>query len=281
MHPAGAYAPGELLFNFQDAQITESSGVAVSSYSDAVLFTNNDSGDTARFFAIGSQGQTLATFDVVGAAVDWEDMASGPGSAGGRALYLADIGDNNQARTVVTVYEVAEPVVNPLLDGQMGVLTPTAVHTLAYPGRSKNAETLLVDPASGALAIVSKEASGNSGLYLAPELIDPNVPRVLERVATIAFSTLASDAESSGGLLTTGGAISPDGTKLVIRTYDEAFEWSIPSNGSLVAAVAQTPTRVALPRTQQGEAICYSRDSSSLITTSEGQNAPAHLLRAA
>ena len=47
-------------------------------------------------------------------AVDWEDIAAGPGPVSGVAyLYLADIGDNAKARTSVQVYRVREPLVNP------------------------------------------------------------------------------------------------------------------------------------------------------------------------
>ena len=53
--PAAALAAAvssTLLFNFADSRITESSGLGTSSYGDGIVYTHNDSGDTARFFAV-------------------------------------------------------------------------------------------------------------------------------------------------------------------------------------------------------------------------------------
>ena len=91
---AGGYADGTLLFRFQDSRITESSGLVAGSRSD-LLFTHNDSGDVARFFAVDRTGRTRATYRLRGVqARDWEDIARGPGGT----LWLGDIGDNSASR---------------------------------------------------------------------------------------------------------------------------------------------------------------------------------------
>src|SRR6476660_5572829 len=75
--------------------LAETSGIAASRRASGVWWVHNDSGDRARVFAIGNDGRDLGEFDLAGAAaVDWEDIAVGPGpSAGTSSLYLADIGD--------------------------------------------------------------------------------------------------------------------------------------------------------------------------------------------
>src|SRR5206468_183531 len=94
--------------------LTELSGIAASRANPGVLYVHNDSGDTARFFAIDQAGALLAEFDLPGVtAVDWEDIAVGPcGAGGGSCVYLGDIGDNNLTRSDYAVYRVREPSVS-------------------------------------------------------------------------------------------------------------------------------------------------------------------------
>ena len=99
---APATAADPLLCALQDERLTESSGVAVGR---DVLWTHNDSGDSARFFALDRRCRTVGTFTVAGAtATDWEDMARGAG-----ALWFGDIGDNASTRAEIAVWRVPEP----------------------------------------------------------------------------------------------------------------------------------------------------------------------------
>lgn len=264
-HARADYAAPELLFNFQDLFIAESSGVASSSRWDDVLYTHNDSGDVARFFAVGPAGETLSDTFVVGRASDWEDMARGPGSGGASALYFGDIGDNESTRLSIMVYEVPEPEI--LL--RFGAAVPSSIRLLQYEDGPHNAETLLADPADGTLYIVTKDESGRSGLYRAEG-------GVMRRAAEIRFEELGAT-----NLFTTGGDISPRRDRLVVRTYAEAFEWTIAPGESIASAVGRPPARIPLaPTTRGGEAISYTRDGSSLVTTTEGRFTPVHLYRA-
>ena len=70
------------LFTYRDPQIDESSGIAASSFDDT-FYTFNDSGDSARFFRVDADGDTVATYTLRGASnVDWEDMATGVDDTG-------------------------------------------------------------------------------------------------------------------------------------------------------------------------------------------------------
>src|SRR4051794_35721845 len=78
-----------LLCSFNDPQINESSGIAAAGRSDDYFFTHNDSGDTARIFAVNRQGRTVATLNVPGARnVDWEDVAATHDGRGEPVLLL-------------------------------------------------------------------------------------------------------------------------------------------------------------------------------------------------
>lgn len=277
-----AYSPGSLLFTIKDPAIIESSGVAPCSCSPGVFYTHNDSPPSptqsqGKYFVVGPSGDTLATVSVNAPNVDWEDMARGPGSDGKPALYFGDIGDNNHARGVVQIYEVPEPVIDLSVTGQKLTVTPT-VHAMAFDDGPHNAETLLVHPVTGSVVIVTKETGGRSGVYVAQGPLLSGLPKVLHRVAWIDFNAIASTPLSSA-LLATGGAVAPDGSRFVVRTYLEAFEWPL---GSLDVATAlrAAPERIALPATVQGEGITYTSDSAALVTTSEGARSPVYLLPA-
>jgi hypothetical protein len=274
-----AYGQGRTLCTLPSV-ITESSGIVASSTNDNVFFTHNDSGDSARYFAIDRSCRLLATFNVQGAtAVDWEDIARGPGAGGRSAIFLGDIGDNNSTRSSVTVYEVPEPSVDV---GRTGaVISQRAVaHRFTYDDGPHNAETLLVEPRTGRIIVVTKADDGDSGVYVA-------TGSVLHKAGTIDFTRIATGVPLTrspiavfGGDLATGGDVAPDGSRVVVRTYAQAFEWTV-SDGDVVAALQGTPQRIDLPDERQGEAIAYTRDGKDLVTTSEGDGAPLNLVPAA
>ena len=277
--PAHAeYAAGVQLFRFKGIRISESSGLAESWRTPGIYWTHNDSPDVGpnllgNFFGVGPDGTTITEFSLRGSVnVDWEDMAIGPGSSGeASSLYFADFGDNYEARPFVVIYEVSEPAVNPATP--VVDIVPTAVHVLAYEDGPHNAETFLVDPRDGSFAIVTKDNDGHSGLYEVAVPAPPGPPRLMARTAELDVTAIATGSS----LTTTGGAIAPDRSRLVIRTYHEAFEWELGTQ-TLAAALSAPPLRIALPTTQQGEAITYTADSVALLTSSEGTFGPVHRL---
>jgi hypothetical protein len=254
---AGGYDDGRLLLHFADPRITESSGLVAGSRSN-LLFTHNDSGDVARFFAVDRTGRTRAVYRLRGVqARDWEDISRGPG----QTLWLADIGDNSSTRDRgLLVHRVAEPTL-----GGPTTLTPTT-YRLRYDDGPKDAEALVVTPAGRPL-IVAKTMGSTAGVY-APDLpLRPGgVVNPLHLVAEVHVP------------LVTGGDISPDGRRLVLRNYSAAYEWDI-SGVDVIAALSDDPERIPLPASEQGEGIAYSRDGRSLLTSSEGKGAPVFELR--
>lgn len=275
--PAHAdYAAGIQLFRFQGIRISESSGLAESWRTPNIYWTHNDSpnpgvGLLGNFFGVGPDGATITEFALRGSInLDWEDMAVGPSTMGdSTSLYFADFGDNNEVRPFVVIYEVIEPVVNaatPLVD-----IIPTAAHVLVYEDGPHNAETFLVDPRDASFAVVTKDNDGHSGLYEAALQAPAGALRLMTRTAELDVSALATGSS----LTTTGGAIAPDRSRLVIRTYLEAFEWEL-GDRTLADALGTPPIRIELPTTRQGEAITYTADSVALLTSSEGIFGPVH-----
>ncbi|MEI7576096.1 MAG: hypothetical protein WCK51_04325 [Armatimonadota bacterium] len=95
------------LGSIQNKEIGEMSGIARSSLNPKTYWVHNDSGDTARIFAIDKSGNTVGSeggYLIDGAVnLDWEDIA-----VDGNTIYIADTGNNLNFRKELTVYAVKE-----------------------------------------------------------------------------------------------------------------------------------------------------------------------------
>jgi hypothetical protein len=248
-------------------ELIETSGIAASRANGGVIWAHNDSGDSPRVFAMTTSGQHLGSFTLSGAtAVDWEDMAIGPGPQAGQSyLYVADIGDNSHVRSSIVVYRVAEPSVNvqqPPGDGQ--VLANVSAITLQYPDGPRDAEALAVDPATGAIVIVTKVLSGQADVYT--------------RSAGAGSGTLAKQAPVPPGFgtLVTGASVPPDGKAVVLRTYSSVVLFPRPTGGQLHEALGETPCTGASASEPQGEAVTVTPNGLGYVTISEGNNPPVN-----
>lgn len=267
-------------------ELIEISGLAASRTNAGVLWAHNDSGDAARVFAMDVTGAHLATYTLAGAdAVDWEDMAVGPSaSRDASELYLGDIGDNARARTEVIVYRVREPAVDRSAAPVVRTLAGIERLTLRYPDGAHDAETLIVDPVSGDLIIVTKDAGG-SQIFRATGRLDANSTATLELVGRIDVSQLKRRTEfpadapplaRAGGALATGGDISPSGDLIVIRTYSAVWMWSRAPGQSIGEALTAPPCEASSAAEQQGEAIAFDADGRGYVTVSEGEHPALH-----
>lgn len=264
-------APGGTVaaFVLADSRLDEVSGIAAGIASPGVVYVENDSGDSARFFALdAADGRLLATYRVPGATnVDWEDIAVAPDVRGVPSVWLADIGDNGADRDHVTIYRVDEPHVDHAFAGAELDSGPAQVWRLRYPGRPVDAESLAVSPA-GVPYVVSKSVLGASTVYSAPARPPAGVG-TLTTVGEIRFSLTGTPGPFGplGQLAATGADLSRDGRLFTVRTYTDAYLWQV-SGGDLAAALRERPGRLALPRQPQGEAICF--DGGQLLVASEG-----------
>lgn len=187
------------------AELPEGSGVAASRRVPGRAWAHNDSGKPL-LVALSDGGQAAGTVQVAGAEVgDWEAMAVGPCPAGS-CLYIADIGDNDAERERVTIYRVPEP------DGAADSVRVSDVFHATYPDGPHDAETLLVTP-QGDLFIVTKGETGPAALYRFPGTPQPNAVVRLSRVGTSRHESRAAPDDRI-----TDGAVSPDGTWIVLRT---------------------------------------------------------------
>ena len=184
---AGRREKPEILFRFRDSRITESSGLAVSPTHKGIYYTHNDSEDGPRFFAVGPDGRTRATFRLANAAArDWEGMAASVDRETGRGvLWFADIGDNfNGAWPDISIYKVIEP--ERIADATLQATR----YRFRYADGGRNAEGIMVHPGTGRLYVVSKEFSGS--IYRAPAKLRTDRVNILRRVGSAPI--MATDA---------------------------------------------------------------------------------------
>jgi len=216
-HPLSARADcptfmdGTQLGTVESGWLTEISGLAASRQHTDVLWTHNDSGDSARIFAMSIQGQHLGVYNLVGAsAADWEDMAIGPGQVEGQDyIYAGDIGDNTRHRSSVTVYRVAEPPVSATQQPLTVDLDDVAALPMQYPGPEVyDCEALLVDPVSGDIFLVTKDRAGEgvAHVFRNPAPHAPDVMVTLELVEDIPLPAQV-----------TGGDVSPSGDGVLLH----------------------------------------------------------------
>jgi hypothetical protein len=255
-----------LLFHLQNPQIDEASGIARGVRSGDVFYVHNDSGDRARFFALDRRtGATRAVYAVPGARnVDWEDIAVTRDAHGTPSVWIADIGDNRSRRATIKLYRVDEPTVPRGSSTRERSTAPPEGWTLRYPDGRHDAEALLVDPISHAAYIVTKTYTGTSTVYAVPPSPQANRVQTLRKVTTVRIPGIISGPRQ---LAVTGGAISQDGTRLVLRTYTDAYEWPL-VRGNIVGALSGRPKTIALPDQPQGEGITI--DGPKAVVVSEG-----------
>jgi hypothetical protein len=244
-----------------DPAAIELSGLVRSRSQPDLLWSHNDSGAGPDLFGLRTDGRVVARPRVTDAeAVDWEDIATGPGPDGRPLLYIGDIGDNASARAAVDVYRAPEPRVGE------AATAPAARLRLRYPDGPHDAEALLVDPVRGDLLIVT-------------ELVDgARVYRTFAGAAAGAPITLRA-GPTLGLSLVTAGDVSADGRVVVLRGYDRAAVWLRRGHERLTTTLRRAPcfAPVSLVGEGQGEALALDRRGTSFVTVAEGS--PAVLRR--
>ena len=263
----------------EDKRINESSGMAISRRSSDLIWTLNDSGGAATVFGINPKGGTVTEIEVTNAKnIDWEDLASGPNAEGKPTLFIADIGDNLSARTNVQIYEVPEPAA--AASAKVHKLKATRVWKLRYPDGPANAETLLVHPKTGRLHILTKTMSGDAVLHRLPEKHEPGTVQGMEKIAQLQFPAREKTGKAAPyNMMTTGGCLSCDATRLVIATYNNFYEWTLPEGELTAEALDAMPIRINPPLTRQMEAVCYQAGTYHLYFTSEVVPAPLYRIQ--
>ncbi len=254
------------------AEITESSGIAASQCQPDVFWTHNDSGDDAYIFAINLKGDHLGTWLVSGARNrDWEDIAAYKDSSGTCYLYIGDIGNNKGERSEQRVYRIKEPSVSTdsktMSKKNPGQTEASEALVFKYPETPYDAETLMAQPESGDIYVLTKRIDGPAIVFKIKPLFGGSAAVTAERIGEVSLPAVPN------GLLT-GGAISQDARHVVVCDYSAAYVLDLGTAANFDDIWKQAPVAVDLGDRRQGEAVAFSADGRSIIATSEKKNSP-------
>jgi hypothetical protein len=260
---APEFSDGEVAGVVEYDDITAASGLVASRQHADVLWLQNDVGDS-RLFAINRNGDHLATFETGVDARDWEDLAIGPGPVAGMDyLYIADTGDNSESRSEVVVYRVPEPDVDADQSPVAETLSGVAALRFKYPDGPHDTETLIVDPATGDLYLITKR-DARSRIYQADYPQSTGATTTLEFVGELTWTAAAA------------GDISPDGDELILKDLHNVYYYARPEGTSIAEALAGTPEELPYISQPLGEGLTFDADGMGYYTHSEGANQPLY-----
>ena len=245
--------------------LEEVSGLVASRKNPGTLWVHNDSGHPAEVYLISTRGKLLATYPLSGAEnTDWEDIAIGPGPQQGETyLYVGDIGDNVSLYDERQVYRLVEPTYVPSSSATIDTIDRYDKLRFYYPEGARDAETLLLDPATQDLYVLSKEMN-QIQVYRLPRFSKTTVLRRAQRIATLPLTNTS--------LLDrlVGGDISADGTEVLLKTYEHVLYWHRKDTTVALPALLQRAADTLVYWVEpQGEAIGFAADGLGYYTLSE------------
>lgn len=269
-------SPVQLLARVAHRPINEMSGLARSRAHPDVWWTHNDSGDSARIFALDGQGKVIipeahrAAFhgekqvdgkqewpgiEVPGAKnVDWEDLTLHDGK-----LYLADLGNNMNRRRDLGIYVIEEP--DPRKDRQAKLLAHWRV---AYPDQESfppedwhfDCESIFIH--DGKPYVLTKHRG------FARHGTKPEKGTKLYRLDTrhtdrVNVLTLV-DSHKTIAAWPTAASLSPDGQRLAVLTQTAVWVFEKPASGDKWLSGRASKVDLPLAETLQAEGICWDDD---------------------
>jgi hypothetical protein len=235
-----------------------------------VFWTHNDSGDSARIFAIKSNGDAFvppgaSTLDFQGWAIegaknnDWEEIASD-----GKNLFVSDMGNNGNRRKDMGIYVFPEPRLD-----KPGPIKNAKFYPIRYADQTEfppanyryDCEAIFVK--GGKIYLLTKHRAGQTQVPEAATNLyrfDPKKKNgIAEKVASL---------EKIGGWVTASG-VSPNGKQLAVLTNAPVasvwlFRLDGPDKNWLKAG-----TQMKISGTRQAEAIAYIDANRVLISNEQ------------
>jgi hypothetical protein len=236
---------------FTAPALSEVSGIAKSGTHSDIFWVHNDSGDSARIFAVRANGSMVREFKIQGAKnVDWEDMAFAEGS-----LAIADLGNNGNARKNLGVYFITEP--NPRVGD---TVYRTQFVPVVYPDQASFPPTFMrfdceaVFWFKGKLHVLTKHRLPGG---LLPES-STNLYRLDTRSESKPNRLKKLDSKEDMKGWVTAADMSPDGRYLAVLTHmPRASVWIFDTEGVGDKLLSKPVRWVELRNAKQCEAICW------------------------
>jgi hypothetical protein len=205
---------------------------------------------------LDSKCKTTSTFTNSNKPRDPQDLAVGKD---GKTVWVADFGSGNDRDTIALWKVPADHK------------SVAKIYRMSYPDSKHTTASLLLDSDDTPIVITKDGSTAN--LYKPSKALvaDSQTGVPLKKVGT--FKPAKTDTENPKAVLgnqVTGAARSLDGTRVVIRTYADAYEFDVADDGDVVKAITgnDDPRITPLPNEDDGEAIAYSADGKLFYTVS-------------
>ncbi|GAA4215953.1 hypothetical protein GCM10022220_45360 [Actinocatenispora rupis] len=249
---------GSKVCTINDQRITAISGLAATSSGYAVI--NNTGGGSMSVYQLDSSCQVTNVVTDPNTPRDPEDLAA----TSDGSMWVADFGDKDKSRDTIALWKFSS--------GN----SQATLYRMKYPSGAGpvDARSLLMQP-NGTPVVVTYQA-GAGKVFVPTGKLSADSPTPLKAAGSIpltATGTPGSPIGQIGQRVFTGGAVSPDGKRAVLRTYTDAYEWDVTGGDVAKSITAGKPRRTALPNeTGSGESITYTKDSSSFLTVGDTEN---------
>jgi hypothetical protein len=257
------------------APMNEISGIARTPL-PGVFWVHNDSGDAARVFAVTLDGAVVMPDYLksrysdgswpglrlhAAANVDWEDIA-----AADDMLYLADMGNNGNARRDLGVYYLPQPNPEAVAEARVLGFWPVRFPDQdAYPPPQWHFDCEAVFVADGKLHFLTKHRRPFEQTGWEP---GTNLYR-LDTQYTDRVNVLTWVAKRDDVTLATGAEMSPDGGRLAVLTYLGAWVFERPADGANWLAGEAVFYPIVRGLAKINEAIAWLDDTHLLIANEE------------
>jgi hypothetical protein len=274
-----AWGTGESAGVLDVDMLPEASGIAVSRAFENTLYHINDSSYGSSFYLTDLRGgntRQVQIEDFVKSRHDPEDVSVGPCDGNTTCLFVGDIGDNRTIRDRVRIYVIKEQAFGDSVHSYRRVL-------VRYPDGPRDAESLAVHP-NGDIYILSKEADISSFRFAPARLYrlgrsaweddaDPEKVHELSFVGELDLLTLSQGRSLLLGWIPTSMDIAPDGQRLLVLTYDNAFEFNLDLSEGFKPAQEMVEGEdfsfIPLRRLLQQEAVAYGPQAGGFFYTTE------------
>ena len=249
---------------------------------DSAFWVHNDSGDEPRLFALDSSGRVRIPDNLAGeyhaeqpqpgrqpwpgvqignaTNRDWEDVTSD-----GANLYIADLGNNNNARRNLGIYVVPWESLNGTAVASASRFIP--VHypeQTGFPPLERHFDSESLFFADGSLYVITKHR-------------EPVPNQQMQAGANL--YRLDSQSESASNALTlidhhpdltaaTAAELSPDGQTLAVLSYTAIWLFKRPASGDAWLSAPSRRLSLNIDAARQAEAIAW-LDEETLIVTNE------------
>ena len=263
--------------------ISEMSGIVKSPGRDNVFWVHNDSGDSARIFAITAEGKNIIPtyskfsyygevpeegkqqwegFPVLDATnVDWEDIAVDE-----NYLYLSDMGNNGNRRRDLAMYLVSE--IDPTASTRTAVIQKLPIvypDQDAFPPEKRHFDSESLFTADGKLYLITKHrasvleaAEAGAKLYR------------LDTQYTDRDNVLTLIDANTEIMSATGADVSPDGQTLAVLSYSTLWLFTRPASGDQWLSAPSERFELDRGAIKQAEAITWVDNETFLITNEGG-----------